>query len=338
MRYLLPCECGQSVEIEPSQAGQTVVCGCGKELLAPSMLQIKALPVAPDKPAPPREKVNVPYKALLYKTTFATLIPGIACLTLSIPLWWWFGLSAVFFVFYCVGIALSAISLVGVLWMWKISDETNATYMAALVMFVAGILFAALSLPIGWLGWYVGLNGNFVFRVCLALGFALAITSPITVLRFLIRPEDVNILSRTFFTLGTVLLFLSLLLAISLYLLPPDPRQALDKRVFFTFGSLQRSLFQDSTPIPMEERTILWMTDEIIDQMMPMELHFYFQTLEEPMFSFNFLENYEAVWATYRIWVTVNIILAILALLSITVSFFMPRQNVVVTGWSGTEW
>ena len=240
-------------------------------MLAPSMLQIKALPVVPEKPTTTREKTNTPYRA-------------------------------------------------------------------ALAMFIAGIVCAALSLPIGWLGWYVGFNGNLVFRVCLALGFALAITSPITVLRFLIRPKDVNILSRTFFTLGIVLLFLSLLLAISLYLLPPDPRQAEDKRVFFTHGTLQRPLFQDSTPIPMEERAILRMTPEIIDQMMPIELHLYFQTLEEPMFSLNFMENYEAVWATYRIWVTVNIILAILAFASIVVSFFMPKQNVVVTGWSGTEW
>jgi len=135
-----------------------------------------------------------------------------------------------------------------------------------------------------------------------------------------------------------VLLFLSILLAISLYLLPPDPRQAMSKRVFFSHGTIQRPLFQDSTPIPMEERAILRMTDDIIDQMMPMDLHFYFQTLEEPTFSFNFRENYEAVWATYRIWLTVNIILFILAFSGIVVSFFMPRQNVVVTGWSGTEW
>jgi len=97
-------------------------------------------------------------------------------------------------------------------------------------------------------------------------------------------------------------------------------------------------LYQDSSPIPSVERRILRMTDERIDHMMPMELYFYFQTLEEPTFSYNFTENYEAVKDTYRIWVTVNVILFILALLSITASFFMPRQTVTVTGWSGSEW
>jgi len=80
------------------------------------------------------------------------------------------------------------------------------------------------------------------------------------------------------------------------------------------------------------------MTDEEIDQMSPMNLYFYFQTLEEPTFSYNFQENYEAVKYTYRIWVTGNVILLILAVLSIAASFFMSRETVVVTGWSGSEW
>jgi len=340
MRYLLPCQCGQSVEIEPGQAGQTVFCsGCGEELLVPSMLQIKALPVAPEKPAPPREKTDVPYKATLYKATFATLIPSIVCLALSIPLWW-LGILVVFGVVYLSGITLLTLSLVGVLWMWKISDETNAPYMAALAMFVSGIVCLVLSIPIGWFAHFLelGFDGNLVFRAICGGGFALLIAAPIILLRAWIRQGDTNILSRSFFILGIVLLIPAFALTLHLVFSPPHPAQALEKRVWFSFGSTQRMLPQDSTPIPFDERTILLMTDEWIDHMMPMELHLYFQTLEEPTFSFNFRENYEAVWATYRIWVTVNIILFILAFLSVVASFFMPKQNVVVTGWSGTEW
>ena len=271
MKYLLPCKCGQSVEIEPSQAGQTVVCGCGENLHVPSMLQVKTLPIAPERSTTSGNK--------------------------AVP-----------------------------------------SYSAAFIMLAAGIVCAILALPIGWLGWSVGLNGNFVFRVCLALGCSLAITAPIIALRTLIRSDDTNILSRTFFILGTVLLFSSLLLAISLFLWQPDPRQATMKRVFFSYGTYQRPLHQDSTPIPDAERIILWITDEDIDYMMPMDLYFYFQTLEEPTFSYNFRENYEAVWATHRIWITTNVILFILALLSVAASFFMPKQNAIVTGWSGNEW
>ena len=271
MKYLLPCKCGQSVEVEPGQAGQTVGCGCGENLLVPSMLQVKALPVAPEKPASSSGKTHSPYKASL-----ATLIPGILC--------------------------------------------------------------AVLSIPIGWIAWFLGFDGGFVFRACFGMGVAFLIISPIVALRARIRPDDTNILSRTFFVLGIVLLFPSFILALHLLAWTPAPRDATTKRVFFSHGSSQKSLYQDSTPIPMEERTILWITEADIDRMTPMELHMYFQTLKEPVFSYNFRENYEAVLATHRIWTWVNIILFILAFSSIIVSFCMPKQNVVVTGWSGSEW
>ena len=270
MKYLLPCKCGKSVEVEPGQAGQTVACTCGENLLVPSMLQIKVLPVAPEKPVLPRNKTKSPHKA-------------------------------------------------------------------ALVMFVAGIVGIFLSFPLWWFYAYIPF-GDILFIACLGLGCALVPASLAIVLRARIRPNDTNILSRTFFTLGIVLLFPAFLLAIYLYLWIPEPRHAMYKRTLFSFGSNQRMLPQDSTPIPMEERDILWMRDEYIDQMMPMQLHTYFQTLREPTFSYNFRENYEAVLATYRIWVTVNVIVFILAFASIVVSFFMPKQNVIVTGWSGSEW
>jgi len=257
--------------VEPRQAGQTIACTCGENLLVPSMLQVKALPVAPEKPVLSSGKTNSPYK-----TALAMFIPGIVCL--------------------------------------------------------------ALAIPIGWLMWFLGFDGNFVFRVCFAVGCAFLLASPVVVLRTWIRSDDTNILSRTFFILGIVLLFPSLVLAVHLYAWTPDPLHTLYKRTHFSFGSYQRMLYQDSTQIPVSERTILSMTDERIDHMMPMNLYFYFKTLEEPMFSANFLDNYGAVWDTYRIWITVNIILLILAFSSIAASFFMPKQTVIVTGWSGSEW
>ena len=265
MKYLLPCKCGQSVEIEPGQAGQMVVCACGENLLVPSMLQIKVLLVAPDKPIVPDGKIGAPFKAAL-----ATFILGVVCLVLSVPLWW----------------------------------------------------FGAVI----------------EFGVCFGSGLAFLAASVAVALRTQIRPDDTNILSRTFFIIGIVFLFPSFLLALYLYAWTPDPRHATIKRTQFSYGTYQKPLYQDSTPISPSERNILWMTDEYIDQMMPMDLYLYFQTLKEPMFSSNFLENYEAVKETYRIWVIVNIILFLLAFSGMIVSFFMPTQNVVVTGWSGSEW
>jgi hypothetical protein len=275
MKYLLPCPCGQSVEVEPGQAGQTVVCACGKTLLVPTMLQVKALPVAPEKLKPAHKQDSSPIWAFFW--AFQTMCAGVVCLLLTIPFWCFIGILP---------------------------------YSDLFFILLRGLGYALMT-----------------FAVALALRTW-----------FVLRMGDLGFLSRTFFVIGVALLFPTFLLASYLHAWKPEPRHATLKRVFFSYGSNQRPLYQDSTPIPPSERNILWMTDEDIDRMMPMNLYFYFQTLEQPTFSYNFDSNYEAVKDTYRIWVTANIILFILALASITVSFFMPRQTVVVTGWSGSEW
>jgi len=45
-RYLLPCSCGQSIAIEPIQAGQEVRCSCGQSQLVPTLREIRQLPEA----------------------------------------------------------------------------------------------------------------------------------------------------------------------------------------------------------------------------------------------------------------------------------------------------
>ena len=267
MKYLLPCPCGLSVEVEPGQAGQTAACACGENLTVPTMLQIKALPPAPEKREPVRKKVHVPYRAAL---TAARICAGCLALTLVLR---YIGYVDFFF-----------------------------------------ILFRGLSCAF--------------FFTSVALTIRELVQSPPLA-------ED-TALCRSFFVVGVALLFPTFFLASYMYAWEPHPRHVSLKQDRFSFGS--RVLHQNSTPIPREEHTILWMTDEEIDRMMPMDLYFYFLTLESPTFSYNFQENYEAIKDTYRIWWTVIIIVCILAFLSIIASFFMPRQTVVVTGWSGSEW
>jgi len=281
MKYLLPCECGLSVEIEPGQAGQTVVCVCGVELLSPSMLQIKALPPAPEESKPTNKKPHIPYKA-------ARIMRNVG--------------------FVCLGL-------------WGALEALKHLYPEDFLFALFGIL------PL-------------LHVVSRGLTCAFALTAIALAARDWAKSplaEDTT-LRRTFFVLGISLLFPLFFLASYLYEWQPHPQHATLKRKFFSYGSYQRLLPRDSTPIPREEIRILWMTNEEIDRMMPMELYHYFQTLEEPTFSYNFIDNYEAVKDTYRIWVTANIFLLILASGSIVASFFMPRQEVVVTGWSGSEW
>lgn len=50
--FLLPCECGQSVPIRLTQAGHTVRCTCNRELVVPTMREIRALPAAIERDTP----------------------------------------------------------------------------------------------------------------------------------------------------------------------------------------------------------------------------------------------------------------------------------------------
>ena len=271
MKYQLPCKCGRSVEVEPVQAGQAVVCSCGENLLVPSMLQVKTLSAAPAKQEPPHRKKHVPYRAVC-----VNLIIALVCLVLAI--------------------------------LFRLFEEK----------FVAYRLYVLFS----------GLSAAF-FSTSIVLTVRERIRSPLA--------AD-TALRRTFFVLGIALLFPASLLAPYLYAWKPHPMQVAYKEVYKSYGSYQRLLYQNSTPILLSEHTILRMRNEDIDHMFPMELFLHFQTLEHPTFSYNFQDNYEAVKATYHIWVTVNVILFILAIASIIASFFMPKQTVAVTGWSGSEW
>ena len=269
MKYLLSCRCGQCVKVEPGQAGQTAVCTCGENLIVPSMLQVKSLPIAPEETKAAKNNDHSPF-----------IVP--------------------------------------------------------LINFGAGTVFLALSALL----WFGLIDRGYLFLTSFALGCTLLCTACVMLMREATGTsidEDTTI-RRSFFIIGIVLLFLSFCLAVFLYQWKPEPFHVALKREYYSFGSYKRPLYQNSTPILPEEHTILWMTNEKIDQMMPMELYLYFLTLEHPTFSYNFVDNYEAVKDTYRIWVTVNIILFLLAVSSITVSFFLSKQTVVVTGWSGSEW
>jgi hypothetical protein len=41
--YLLPCNCGRKIPVQPRQAGETVACTCGASLEVPSLLRLRTL-------------------------------------------------------------------------------------------------------------------------------------------------------------------------------------------------------------------------------------------------------------------------------------------------------
>lgn len=149
--------------------------------------------------------------------------------------------------------------------------------------------------------------------------------------------EEPAYLRRTFFLLGIVTLIptlLFLLWALSRY---PKPADVSFMQNRFVFGQL--TVTQDSTPIAGYEHDILRIQSEHIDWLMPMELFFYFQSLKDgPTFGYNFQEKFQSLKDAYWIRVTTAAVLVVLSLLSLGASFLMPKQNVIVTGWSGSEW
>lgn len=47
-KYLLPCECGQGIAVDVSQAGQQLTCECGKLVDVPTLRGVRALEVVED--------------------------------------------------------------------------------------------------------------------------------------------------------------------------------------------------------------------------------------------------------------------------------------------------
>lgn len=52
-KYLLPCNCGKKIVVEPGQAGQSIRCACGAELEVPTLMALRRLdPAEPEHQQP----------------------------------------------------------------------------------------------------------------------------------------------------------------------------------------------------------------------------------------------------------------------------------------------
>ncbi|MDR3232755.1 MAG: hypothetical protein LBT46_03670 [Planctomycetaceae bacterium] len=150
--------------------------------------------------------------------------------------------------------------------------------------------------------------------------------------------KHTGLLRKSLLLLGFILLVPGAGFFVWTLLSPPQPYEVLNKRVYFWFGSNQKPLLQNSTPLDRDDINVLLMAGGGIDSLMPFEFGLYFRTLKTPTFSYNFQDNYQAVKDTHRVWLIWGGIWTAAALACIGISFFMPKQNIEVTGWSGNEW
>lgn len=96
-RYLLPCKCGEKLEIDSSQAGLEIACRCGEKLEVPSLRGIRQLETV-DEHMPAKSQADRPHprpRPVYAESTWGprqgTMLAGglIACggLLLSLIMW-----------------------------------------------------------------------------------------------------------------------------------------------------------------------------------------------------------------------------------------------------------
>lgn len=81
--YLLPCHCGKRIPIERRHAGETVVCECGAQVQAPTLLRMSALEVVPEPSEPLAEKRTA------WNWSHRLILAGVVLLFTAILLFLW---------------------------------------------------------------------------------------------------------------------------------------------------------------------------------------------------------------------------------------------------------
>lgn len=80
MQYLLPCECGRKIPVAASQAGETVVCECGRSLSAPKLRELRQLDTQTIEDDSPRGAAWSPLQGGLFVAGAVVLLISILAL------------------------------------------------------------------------------------------------------------------------------------------------------------------------------------------------------------------------------------------------------------------
>ncbi|MBW3596492.1 MAG: hypothetical protein KY475_04360 [Planctomycetes bacterium] len=83
MQYLLPCECGRRVPVATSQAGETVVCECGRSLTAPKLRELRQLEPHAVKETAPRRPVWSFRQGVMFVAGIVVLLISIVTLVIT---------------------------------------------------------------------------------------------------------------------------------------------------------------------------------------------------------------------------------------------------------------
>jgi hypothetical protein len=77
-KYLLPCECGQAIAVDVSQAGQQITCECGKRLEVPTLRGVRELEPAPESAASSRPAEWDASRGMIFAGSLVLFLVGAA--------------------------------------------------------------------------------------------------------------------------------------------------------------------------------------------------------------------------------------------------------------------
>ena len=77
-KYLLQCECGESHVISNHQAGKTIACSCGKDLVVPTLRNLAELPRVDEADDKPKSSWGVRQGVFTAALLVALLLGGVA--------------------------------------------------------------------------------------------------------------------------------------------------------------------------------------------------------------------------------------------------------------------
>lgn len=151
------------------------------------------------------------------------------------------------------------------------------------------------------------------------------------------KAEASSRVHKPLLNLGLVLLVaFSLFTAYVAIFTYPKPRDVLKARVEYTFGN--KTIYQNSTPIPYNEMAFLYYPEEAIDDFYPDEMMRYWRLVNTgPAMSLNFRENFQSLVYYYYLRCFGAAVLIGIALSLIVTSFFVGKPKTVAAR-KGTDW
>ncbi len=117
----------------------------------------------------------------------------------------------------------------------------------------------------------------------------------------------------------------------------PEPKDILQQRTeFWYYGT---SVSQNHKPLPQSEHRLLWLDQEDLDDLSPLDSTILWNDLNRgPSMSYSFQDRYYATKEGFRFRLLIAGLITGLGILLVIISRLLPRRQVQVGALSGQKW